>query len=149
MSKADKALASLVEQHGWAVVKVPEDDRGPGFAYSVGLYWAFGHAEIVIFGLSPELMHQVINHIGDLIEKGKAFADHDISDDILEAYEVVFRLVSERMYGEYFGAGIRFYGSRSFPVLQCVWPDFNARFPWHADAAEECRRQPLLSNENG
>jgi uncharacterized protein DUF4262 len=40
-----KAVAD-VKKHGWHVLKVLEDDRGPAFAYTVGLYHSFGHPEL-------------------------------------------------------------------------------------------------------
>jgi hypothetical protein len=45
-----KALAD-VQNHGWHVLKVMEDDRGPAFAYTVGLYHSFRHPELIIVGL--------------------------------------------------------------------------------------------------
>lgn len=48
-----KALAD-VQQHGWHVLKVMEDNEGPAFAYTVGLYHSFGHPELIVVGL-PEV----------------------------------------------------------------------------------------------
>jgi hypothetical protein len=61
----DKKLVSDIEQVGWHVVMIPEDDEGPSFAYSIGLFQTFGHPEIIICGLGLDLMHQMINILRD------------------------------------------------------------------------------------
>ena len=54
------------ETTGWFVNEIAEDGEGPGFAYSFGLYERYRHPEIIIFGLPPDVMHQLINDIGIL-----------------------------------------------------------------------------------
>ncbi|MEV4872222.1 DUF4262 domain-containing protein [Streptomyces syringium] len=40
--RADLAISEDVQQHGWHVVMVPEDETGPGFAHTIGLAHTHG-----------------------------------------------------------------------------------------------------------
>ena len=58
-----KDWSELIEEYGWAVVKVPE----LGLAYSLGLIETYQHPEIAITGLPVETAHEIINGIGALV----------------------------------------------------------------------------------
>jgi hypothetical protein len=73
MDKGDEKLLNDIEKYGWHVVKVMEDDRGPRFAYSVGLYKTYNHPKIIIIGLKLDLAHVLINNIGEDIKNGKIY----------------------------------------------------------------------------
>lgn len=129
------------------MIKVAEDEDGPGFAYSVGLFQSFGHPEIIIFGLSLELMHRLINDLGQMIRAGERFDDHSSSSDPLEGYRIRFRQVAPGARDYYFGAAVRFYGDEEFPSLHCIWPDRLGRYPWDTEANDAYRRlQPMLTD---
>ncbi|MFE9453549.1 DUF4262 domain-containing protein [Streptomyces sp. NPDC006739] len=49
--RVDLAIIENVQQHGWHVVMVPEDEIGPGFAYTIGLAHTHGAPELAMFGL--------------------------------------------------------------------------------------------------
>ena len=68
-------IRSDIEIFGWHVVKVLEDENGPGFGYSIGLFQTFSHPEILIVGLRLDLIHLLINNIGADIKKGKIFIE--------------------------------------------------------------------------
>lgn len=141
----ERKLVSDIEEVGWHVIMVPEDDEGPSFAYSIGLFHTFGHPEIIIFGLDLDLSHQMINLIGEEVRQGHRFADGHTASGILESYDVRFLYVARRQYREYFGYARWYYKDDDFPALQCLWPDKQGRFPMDADYAEALRaRQPVL-----
>ncbi len=147
MNNADAALRDLVERHGWAVVKIAEDDRGPGFAYTVGLARNYGHPEVLMSGLDLDLLHDILNDIGAQVRDGARFAPGDRSDDVLEGYSVAFRAIAAEAIPTYLGAAQRFYGDTPFAALHCLWPDRDGRFPWDAGVTEWARRaQPALSD---
>jgi hypothetical protein len=142
----DKKLISDIQEYGWHVIMIPLDDEGPAFAYSVGLFQTFGHPEIIVFGLDLGVMHQIINLIGEEVRHGRRFADAETVPGILESYDVRFLDVARRHYPDYFGYAHWFYKGDDFPVLQCVWPDKQGRFPTDPDYPEPLRaRQPLLA----
>ena len=141
----DRKLLADVQQHGWHVLGVEADDEGPGFAYSIGLFHTFRHAEIIVFGLAVKVMHPIINAIGEQVRKGSPFEHLDEAGDVLEGYNVCFRTVERKHYREYLGYARWFYQGDDFPVLQCVWPDKQHRYPWHPDFNENlASRQPRL-----
>src|SRR3954469_19204156 len=57
-------IQESIDAHGWHVAIVPEDDEGPGFAYSIGLYRTLGHPEVIIFGLAVDHLHRAVNDVG-------------------------------------------------------------------------------------
>ena len=135
---------------GWAVLAIPEDEEGPPFAYSIGMYRTLGHADVILIGQKIEAMHAIINHIGEQVRGGQRFEDGGVYPDILEGFDVCFRQVPPARYPEYLGYGRWFYKGDDFPVLQCVWPDRQGRFPWDPGAPEGFRaRQPVLSPRQG
>jgi hypothetical protein len=144
----DRKLLADVEQHGWHVIGIEQDDEGPAFAYSIGLHHNFGHAEVIVFGLPIPVMHQVINAIGERVKSGMQIIHLDESCDFLEGYNVAFRTVERRHYPEYLGYARWFYRGDDFPDLQCVWPDSRHRYPWNPEFnATLVSRQPLLCDD--
>src|SRR3990172_5664569 len=69
---SDEKLIADVESHGWHIVGVPDDDAGPGFAFTVGIYMRTFQPEILIMGVPFEPSGRVLNAIGYyLIAGGK------------------------------------------------------------------------------
>jgi hypothetical protein len=144
----DRKLLADVRRHGWHVIGVEEDEEGPGFAYSIGLYHSFRHPEVIVFGLRVRVIHGMINAVGEQIRSGEKFEHLDESGDVLDGYNVAFRTVERRHYPDYLGYARWFYGGDDFPALQCVWPDSRHRYPWHPEASPDlARRQPGLSDD--
>lgn len=134
-----------MEEFGWNAVLISEDEEGPAFGYSVGLFQRFEHPEVVMFGLPLEALNDIINVIGEEVEQGRRFSDGDIASGILDQADVLFRKVAPEYYAEHFGHGRLFYKGDDFPVLQCLWPDREGRFPTDPEFSSELRsRQPLL-----
>jgi hypothetical protein len=141
----ERKLVSDIEEFGWHVIMIGEDDEGPAFAYSIGLFKNFGHPEAIIFGLDVKLMHRMINLIGEEVRQGHRFTDGDSASGILEGYDVRFLSVASRHYHEHVGYARWFYNGDDFPVLQCLWPDKKGRFPTEPGFTKALRsRQPLL-----
>jgi hypothetical protein len=144
----DSKLLADVQDHGWHVVLIEADAEGPGYAFSVGLYETFEHAEVIIFGLDVGVMHRMINAIGEQIRAGERFAHLDESDGALENYNVCFRSMERRHYREYLGYALWFYQGDQFPTLQCFWPDVEGCYPWHAESNRAIvEQQPILSDD--
>lgn len=99
----DRKLLADVERHGWHVLGIAEDEEGPAFAYSVGLYRSFGHPEVIAFGLAIPALHRLVNAVGEQARSGERFGHLDESGDVLHGYNVAFRAVEPRHYREYLG----------------------------------------------
>ncbi|WP_158265276.1 DUF4262 domain-containing protein [Blastopirellula marina] len=143
---SDRKLLADIQEFGWHLVAIQDDEEGPAYVFSVGLYHTLGHPEICIFGLSDvQIMGQIINDIGDRVRAGRSFADGDVSTEILADYSCMFRKVSPSWYREYFGYDRWYYEGDDFPLLQCVWPDKSGYYPWQAEYNSQLLwAQPIL-----
>lgn len=146
---SDQKVIDDVAEHGWHVMKVLDQGDSPGWAYSIGLHRTFSHPEIVIFGQKLDLMHSMINSIGDDIRAGKTFEIDGRYPDLIEAYSCTFKPVRPVWYEPFFGFANWFYDGFEYPVWQCVWPDFDGCFPWESDFDEDFSGlQPLLFHDD-
>lgn len=147
----DRQLLDDIASHGWHLVAIEADEAGPAYVFSVGIYQTLHQPELCIFGLSSDVaMAQILNSIGDLMRDGIRFEDGDISDDVLSGYACAFRSVKSDCYREYFGYACWYYEGLDFPMLQCIWPDREGRFPWQQDFdAMMVRAQPVLAEMSG
>jgi len=136
-----------VAAHGWHVCKVAETgDNRPAFAYTIGLFVAFGHPEVVILGLGLDDMQWILNRLGEQVRGGRAFAAHDVVGGLIEGRSCKLVAVDPKWYGEFLGQALDYYHSPEFVTLQCLWPDRAGRFPDDTDFDASLRaRQPLLS----
>src|SRR5438094_668731 len=114
----EQHVLSSVEKYGWAVLAIPEDEEGPPFAYSVGIFRTLGQPEVVMIGQKLETMHGILNHVGGLMREGRRFADGELASGVLVGYEACFVAVGREHYPEYFGYARWFYQGDDFPVLQ-------------------------------
>lgn len=147
MTAHDDQLRADIATYGWHVIKVSEDDEGPGFAFTIGLFRRFEHPELILFGLPLETMHAMLNGAGAAVRDGAAYSAGRDYDDILEGYHCTFRSVPRSHYEEYLGTARRYYGGDEFPVLQLIWPDREHRYPWAAPSDAWIRTaQPVLAD---
>ncbi|MBC8143777.1 MAG: DUF4262 domain-containing protein [Armatimonadetes bacterium] len=145
----DRIVIENINRYDWHVVIVPEDDEGVGFAYTVGLTYRFAHAEIIIFGLSNEVMHSILNVVGTDIKNGKRFVANTQVGGIVEGYDCAFAPVNQTQHNEYLGYCVWLYKKSGFDVLQCFWTDKAGRFPWEDGFPEPLKaKQPILSRVN-
>ena len=145
MTTSDEKLLKDIDSHGWHVLKIMEDDNGPGFCYSVGLFKTFNHPEIIIIGLKLDLAHLLINNIGEDIRSGKTFSSGKFYKDILDSYECLMLEADKKFYKDYLGYAKWFYENENFPVLQCIYPTIKGVFPWDKSWPDNIKNlQPLL-----
>lgn len=146
LPEADQKTISDIQKYGIHLVEVPEDDEGPGFVYSIGLFDNFSHPEIIIVGLDPELSHDIINGLAVEVAEGNVFKDQDRHEGILEDYTCIFLDVLQANYADTLGHAVWYYGNSDFPAIQCVWPDLDGSYPWDGGATEEfLEDQPILA----
>jgi len=147
MEKNDKIVLDNIKKFGWHVVIVPTDDKGPGFAFSIGIYKNFGQPEIIIFGLKNEVMHWVINEYGNQVKNGKRFEPGVGYDGFLDESKCIFVNVNKNHYREYLGSALWYYKEQEFPAVQCVWPSkTTGLYPWDKKVARiVIDSEPLLN----
>ena len=141
-------IEERVREGGWSVEVIPagEGKNEPAFAYTIGLFENFKHAELIVFGQRHETMGFILNELGDRIRSGKPLAPGDRISGCLEGYDVLIREVKEKKsYKEHVGYARWFYKGSHFPLFQVVWPDLQGHFPGEAGVAEILEsQQPLL-----
>jgi hypothetical protein len=147
MTSHDAQMRSDIATYGWHVIQVAEDDEGPGFAYTIGLFERFAHPELIVFGLPLETMHRMLNGAGAAVRGDRVYRAGRDYDEILEGYQCTFRPVPRSRYKEYLGTACGHYGRDDFPALQLIWPDREQRYPWAApDDAWIRMAQPVLAD---
>lgn len=128
---SDEKLLADVQKHGWHIVAIPDDEVGPGFAFTVGLYLRTLQPEVLIMGVPVQAAARVLNAIGEYaLNRGDLQPDIRYPD-FIDNYEVIFRRIDRSHYGEYLGSAFWFYKHHApdFPVFQCIWPDPKGIFP--------------------
>lgn len=141
---------SHIEQYGFSVIHVSEDEIGPAFSYSIGLFQTYEHPEIILFGLPHESSQIIISNCAVEIKSGRRYKPDELNGDIVPNYDCVFKIVPSEWYDDYVGQAQRFYQGSAFHLLQCVWPDRSNKLPWQPGFTESLRhRQPLLCGQYG
>ena len=144
-------IPDALEPFEWQVILIPEDEEGPAFAFTVGLFGRFDHPEILVMGLGLETMHAILNALGRDIKSGRVFRDGEVASDVLRGNACAFRFIERANYPEFLGAAKSFYEHADFSVLQCFWPDKCGLFLWQRgfDPALRFNQQPLFQDLTG
>jgi hypothetical protein len=138
-------LSGHVARRGWGVVQVPAEGRRPAYAFTVGLWHSFSHAEAAVFGRDEGEMVRWLDTVGGQVEAGRVLHPDRQGDDVLGPVEVFPRPALASWHRHLFGAALAFYRGQPVPMLQLVWPDHNGVLPWEPGCAEDCLdAQPWL-----
>lgn len=148
----DLRVRGDIERYGWHVALVPADEndpRGIGWAFTIGLIERFDHPEVAVFGLSPEMMHGLLNRAGDAVRRGWRLEPGREYSGFLEGFACALRPIAGRWVGVFFGNAQWHYRRADLLFLQICWPDPTKRFPWDPDLALEWRDdQPRLWSDD-
>ena len=131
----DMKMLADIRGHGWHVVGIPDDDVGPGFSFTVGVYLRTLQPEILMMGVPIEPAHRVLNAIAEYLMAGGTIVPEQRYPDFVDGRLVLFRQIHQSQFREYLGCAIWFYRplGAPFPALQCIWPDLQGRFPHEAE----------------
>jgi hypothetical protein len=148
MSAPDAKVLGDIQRVGWHVTGVfaQKDEKGPEWAFSIGLFHSFQHPEVVVFGLPFQRCMDIVNVMGQEVQAGKRYGPGAEYTDILQdPYRCVFREVDRQHYSDYVGYALWFYEDDPFPLMQCFWPDKKGLFPWDDGCDDYVKTaQPLL-----
>ena len=134
-----------ITKFGLQVIMVTSTNYSPSFAYSIGLTKSYNHPEIICFGLSNNLAHEIINDVAEIVKKGEIIESGKIYSEIFKDSRATFLEVDKKNIPDYFGAGLNYYGNEKFNAFQLIWTDRNDKFPWEEYFEEEfLYKQPLL-----
>lgn len=146
MDEHEAQTLADIDRFGWSVLRV-SNDKGPDFAYSVGMFRTLSHPEILLFGLPLDTMHRLINDVGASVRAGARYSAGQVTDEFLEGYDVTFRAIPEFQYPGHLGWANWLYGGTAFPALQMIYPDRDRRWPWEDSVAHAFRDgQPILAD---
>jgi len=152
LSTPDAKVLQDIQRVGWHATGVfaSEGEEGPEWAFSIGLFHSFGHPEIIVMGLPLERCMDVVNVVGEQVQRGHRYDSQHLYADILDdPYKCAFREVNPRHYREYVGYALWFYEDDPFPLMQCFWPDKDNRLPLEDGCNEYVKTvQPLLFDPN-
>ena len=148
LSAPDRKLLADIHTVGWHTTGVfaQQNEEGPEWAFSVGLFQSFAHPEVILFGLPLERCTNIVNVIGTAVKEGKRYECKGTYTNILqEPYRCAFREVHESHYRDHIGFALWFYEDDPFPVMQCFWTDKQGLFPWDEECNDYAKHsQPLL-----
>jgi len=126
----DREILGDIRRVGWSVIAIHEEggQEWP-YTFSVGLFHTFGQPEILFAGLEPRQAGDLTNIIGDAMRAGVEFIPGARWEQ-MQGLPLYFVAVGKDRYEEYVGYARWLYGGSDFPLLQCVCPDEQGRFPW-------------------
>lgn len=138
LDAVDRELVKDVRRLGWGVIMIPEDDISAGWAFTVGLWHSFQVPEVAMFGLDTDVLHPVLNAVGELVREGRAPAAGDRVEEVLGGgYRVLFADVHADWPKTFFGTALGFYrDTEGLRFVQCLWPDKAGKFPGEDGFAE-------------
>jgi hypothetical protein len=142
LDPSEQKVISHVEGHGWSVTNIEERSDSVGWSFTVVLFENYKHPEVIIFGMSHDSRHRILNWIGDNVKSGKAFTAGVEHDWVLDGFNCWSRDVQKKWYRDLLGWAIWFYEGVEFPSVQCIWPAKNGAYPW--DLKQVLGAQPLL-----
>ena len=146
LSATEQRILADVDNDGLHIEKVsPDKKSSPNWAYSIGLHKTMQQPDVIIFGLRPNTMEQLIENTAQRMRDGVVYADGTEDDELLQGYTCVFKTVREIWYDVTVKHARWFYGGSNFPLLQLYWPDRNGKYPWDPKCQPEVKAlQPML-----
>jgi hypothetical protein len=129
----EEKVISDVKKNGLSIMHVLGDEEYPRFSYSIGLFENYLHPEILIIGLKHDLAQILINNMAHDIKHGKVFTAKEYHEDVLDNFLCYFDVVPKSEYKDHVGWAIWFYEGTDFPLIQCVYPTVEGKFPWDKD----------------
>jgi len=143
--ETEQAIIRGVEKYGWFIPFFKSEGGQPPFGYTIGLWQTLQHPELIMFGLPPQSIHQILNTAGLIIKEGSELPVLTRYDQLLENSDVMLLpILAEKDLRGHFGYGL-WYNKGIFPAFQIVWGDTANRFPWEAGFEERFRAyQPII-----
>jgi Domain of unknown function (DUF4262) len=119
----EKKVLADINEYGWHVTNVVEDDGYPPWSFTIGLFETWHHPELIIIGRSRATSHEILKSLADDIELDDPPNLTDPAGHLLLGMKCHFLEVNTRYYSDYVGFALWYYRKRQFPLYQIVWPD--------------------------
>lgn len=113
-----------IGKFGWSTLYVDDKKQEKeAFMYSIGFEQAYGHPEIIIFGLKKEIMHTILSDLAKSISNGfKVKFDAREQGVIGNGLDVLFKEVKPEYFDDYLGTAKKYY-QKPFRACVMFWPD--------------------------
>lgn len=145
LGNADLRTIVHIQQYGWSVVLVAADERGPGWAFTIGLWHSHRVPELTMFGLEPYDMQSCLNDLAERAADGQRLRPHQRWPDAVGHRPVVLEPVDPGWHRAFFSMAVGFYRRPGLPLLQVLWPDSEGLYPWQPGSDPRFRdAQPWL-----
>ena len=155
----ERDIIDHVETDGWHCNIVGGGDAGePGFAYTVGLWETLATPELIVFGLEPMLMYDMLAGMIARLKTGEPLVDGARIGGLLSDFDCIARAVHPTQVRiDYLNSAMWYRGYRTgkeaAEAWQIFWPGVETGlFPWESGVEPAVRdSQPLLylSAEDG
>lgn len=134
-----------IDAEGFQLVLLPP--QRPIWGFTVGLQKTFGQPEVVVIGLPPQIMHQMLLNLASAVASGDSITAGLRSGDVLESLVCELRPVDPVWHDVLLAPMKEYYAEEPFTVLQCLWPDKQGKMPHEEGFDEAFRpRQPHLEH---
>jgi hypothetical protein len=146
----ERKIIDNVRKHGCHINYVFDPNgEDPAFAYSVGFHETLGQPEVIVFGLSADLMKFMINETMRQCRAGLRLEDGMQLHGLLEGHWCMpCAIPSENIRREHFNSAMWFRrlttGEDMEDAFQIVWPGAeDGLFPWEDGASPQVRNLQL------
>lgn len=144
---SEQRVLDDIAEHGWHCVHILEDDEGPGYSFTIGLWASYAHPELIVFGLPAQAAHTILSTVARAAADGEPLDLDSASDALLHRYSCWFAPVPRARYHAHVGYARWYYQGEDFPLRQIVWPSRAGLFPWDEQASADFRAaQPLIGD---
>lgn len=154
LSKYERVLIDNVETHGWQATHVFDPEGGSAFTYSVGFPQTLNCPDCIIFGLSKEVMHNMLWEVFLQVRKGKTLENGAGWDGLIGGdYRCISIPIRPDVMTSNFTLSLSEWyfrkvmkSDRPYEAFQIVWPSVHGRlYPWDLDCPTEVlEAQPVL-----
>lgn len=149
LDSRDKKFLEIIEKYDCHVMNVfpTEEDHGPEFTYSTGIYEKLQQPELLIFGLKSNLSHSMVNIYRDQVQNGVTFEHGQYYEGFIEGFSILMINANEAAHKDYATWSQWYYQSQNYPMYQVIWPSTQGIWPWEKDASDFLKdNQPILGS---
>ena len=110
-----------IAARGWHCAQVPRRGSVAAYTYTVGLYQAFRHHELVIFGQEPQVAERAMLRAVRALQDGRPFDLSATTDALIDGLQCRFAELRIARNDRRMDACRWYYGGVDFPACEVVW----------------------------
>ena len=149
------AIRATIQEYGYQMSIVFDEDNKVVFAHSIGLRETYGHPELLFlgmpldkmvrFGLADGALEDILDAMVEQIEAGTTFVPGAVDASTVAGHRLHLVPVDRMYYKHFLHDAVLYYGGLDFDALQVVWTDRRGKFPWERGFTERFgAAQPTL-----